>query len=77
MGIEAGEEDPSQTSPLVKEWADMLLFANYKTYSVAVDEKGKKHKAQGGKRVMYTSTIPAGMQRTGTACRMRWILITA
>ena len=36
----------------------MLLFANYKTYSVAVDEKGKKHKAQGGKRVMYTQHHP-------------------
>lgn len=47
-----------QTSPLVKEWADMLLFANYKTVSVAVDDKGKKHKAQGGKRVMYTTHHP-------------------
>ena len=36
----------------------MVLFCNYKTYSVAVDEKGKKHKAQGGKRVMYTSHNP-------------------
>lgn len=36
----------------------MLLFANYKTYSVAVDKDGKKHKAQGGKRVMYTSHHP-------------------
>lgn len=32
----------------------MVLFANYKTWSVAVDDKGKKRKAQGGKRVMYT-----------------------
>lgn len=45
-------------SAMVKEWADMVLFCNYKTYSVAVDEKGKKHKAQGGKRVMYTSHHP-------------------
>lgn len=36
----------------------MLLFANYKTYSVAVDDKGKKHKAQGGRRVMYTQHHP-------------------
>lgn len=42
-------------APLVKEWADMILFANYKTYVIATDEKGKKHKAQGGERVMYTS----------------------
>ena len=45
-------------SAMVKEWADMVLFCNYKTYSVAVDEKGKKHKVQGGKRVMYTSHHP-------------------
>lgn len=36
----------------------MLLFANYKTISVAVDDKGKKHKAQGGRRVMYTAHHP-------------------
>lgn len=56
--LKLGKKTSSQTSPLVKEWADMLLFANYKTYSVAVDEKGKKHKAQGGKRVMYTQHHP-------------------
>ncbi len=47
-----------QTCPIVKEWADLLLFANYKTVTVAVDEKGNKHKAQGGRRVMYTSHHP-------------------
>lgn len=36
----------------------MVLFANYKTFSVAVDDKGKKHKAQGGQRVMYTTHHP-------------------
>ena len=36
----------------------MVLFANYKTWSVAVDDKGKKRKAQGGERVMYTSHNP-------------------
>ncbi len=45
-------------APLVKEWADLLLFANYKTLAVAVDKDGKKHKAQGGKRVMYTTHHP-------------------
>ena len=55
MGTETGEENEFQTSPLSKEWADMLLFANYKTFSVAIDDKGKKRKAQGGERVMYTS----------------------
>ena len=38
----------------VKEWADMVLFANYKTI-VVTDSKTKKTKAQGGQRVMYTS----------------------
>lgn len=56
--LKLGKKTQSQTSPLVKEWADMLLFCNYKTYSIAVDKDGKKHKAQGGKRVMYTSHHP-------------------
>ncbi len=45
-----------KTAPLLKEWADMLLFANYKTFVVKTDEK--KNKVQGGKRVMYTSHHP-------------------
>lgn len=56
--LKLGKKTQSQTSPLVKEWADMLLFCNYKTYSIAADDKGKKHKAQGGKRVMYTAHHP-------------------
>lgn len=47
-----------KTAALVKEWSDLLLFANYKTVSVAVDKQGNKHKAQGGKRVMYTTHHP-------------------
>lgn len=47
-----------QVAPMVKEWADMVLFANYKTYVVSADDKGTKHKAQGGKRVMYTTHHP-------------------
>lgn len=56
--LKLGKKTQSQTSPLVKEWADMVLFANYKTFAVAVDDQGKKHKAQGGKRVMYTTHHP-------------------
>lgn len=41
-----------QTAPLLKEWADMLLFANYKTHVVKVEGKNK---VQGGRRVMYTA----------------------
>ena len=47
-----------QLAPLIKEWADMVLFANYKIYVVATDKEGKKHKAQGGKRVLHTSHHP-------------------
>ncbi|WP_349669979.1 ATP-binding protein [Lacrimispora sp.] len=45
-------------APMVKEWADMVLFCNYKTMVVNVDGQGAqkgKNKAQGGKRVMYTT----------------------
>lgn len=47
-----------QTSPLLKEWADMILFANYKIYAVSSSEDTKKKKAQGGRRVMYTQHHP-------------------
>lgn len=42
-----------QVKAMVKEWADLLLFGNYKTY-VVTDDKTKSKKAQGGKRVLYT-----------------------
>ncbi len=45
-----------QCAPLLKEWPDALLFINYKTYVVATDTNS--HKAQGGKRVIYTSHSP-------------------
>jgi len=47
-----------KTSPLAKEWADMVLFANYKTFAVR-DAKTKKVTAEGGKRVMYATHAPA------------------
>lgn len=48
-----------KTSPMVKEWADIVLFANYKTIAVkSGTEKNAKFKAQGGQRVMYTSHHP-------------------
>ncbi len=56
--MKLGQKTGSAISPLVKEWADMVLFANYKTLSVAADKDGKKHKAQGGRRVMFTSHHP-------------------
>lgn len=46
-----------KTSPLLKEWSDMLLFCSYKT-SVVTDEKTKSKKAVGGKRIMYATHDP-------------------
>lgn len=57
--LKLGKKTSSRTSALVKEWADMVLFMNYKTFSVAADKEGKKHKAQGGTRTIYTSHHPA------------------
>ncbi|QOY37070.1 ATP-binding protein [Anaerobacillus isosaccharinicus] len=57
--LKLGKKTSSQTAPLVKEWADMVLFINYKTYSVATDDKGKKNKGQGGVRTIYTTHHPA------------------
>lgn len=56
--LKLGKKTGSQTAPLVKEWADMILFCNYETYAVASDKDGKKFKAQGGQRVMYTTHHP-------------------
>lgn len=56
--LKLGKKTSSQTSPLVKEWADAVLFANYKTFAVMADDKGKKFKAQGGMRTMYTEHHP-------------------
>ena len=45
-----------RNASMLKEWADMVLFANYKTY--VVQDEHKKVKAQGGSRVMFTSHHP-------------------
>lgn len=42
-----------QLSPMLKEWADLVLFCNYKTFIVK-SESGKG-KAQGGQRTMYAT----------------------
>lgn len=49
-----------KTAPLVKEWADILLFVNYKIIVENVDAgmNQKKGKARGGKRVMYAEHNP-------------------
>lgn len=55
--LKLGKKTSSQTAPLVKEWADMVIFANYKTVVMTADN-GKK-KATGGQRVLYTQHHPA------------------
>lgn len=48
-----------QVAPLLREWCDMLLFANYKTL---VEKSGSspnaKNKVSGGRRVLYTAHHP-------------------
>lgn len=47
-----------QTAPLVKEWADCILFANYKTR--LVEGEDGRTRAKGGKeRVLYTERTAA------------------
>jgi len=57
--LKLGKKTGSRTAALVKEWADMVLFINYKTFSVATDDKGRKHKGQGGVRTVYATHHPA------------------
>lgn len=45
-----------QVAPLIKEWCDALFFVNYKIYVVTTETNSKK--AQGGKRVLYTTHNP-------------------
>lgn len=50
-----------KVAPMIREWADAVFFLNYKTVIVNVDGKGQtkgKNKAQGGRRVMYTTHTP-------------------
>ena len=46
-----------KTAPMLKEWADMVLFCNYKT-EVITDQNTKSKKATGGRRVMYATHHP-------------------
>lgn len=46
-----------KTAPIVKEWADMVLFANYKT-TIITDSKTESKKATGGQRMMFTTHRP-------------------
>lgn len=52
--LKLSSKTTNKVAPLVKEWADLLLFSNYETILVT-DDKSKKQKAQGGQRMMWTS----------------------
>ena len=42
-------------SPLVREWCDIQLFANFKTFVIATENKNRSKGTGGTKRVMYAS----------------------
>ena len=68
--LKLSSKTTNKVAPMVKEWADMVLFANYKT--LLVDDKsnmGAKKKAVGGQRVMYTThtTFADAKNRFGLA----------
>ena len=46
-----------RNAPLLKEWADLVLFCNYKT-TVITDQKSNSKKATGGTRKMFTTHHP-------------------
>lgn len=56
--LKLGTKTTGQTAPITKEWCDMLLFLNFETFAIQADDKGKKFKAQGGKRVIHTTYHP-------------------
>lgn len=50
-----------KVAPMIKEWADVVLFLNYHVNVVNVDGKGAtkgKNRAQGGRRVIHTTHTP-------------------
>ena len=53
--LKLGNKAGNRCAAAVKEWCDMLLFANYKEI---VSEIGGKKKAYGGQRVMYSTHHP-------------------
>lgn len=44
------------TAAMVREYGDMVLFANYETF--VIKNEDKKNKVAGGKRIMYTTHHP-------------------
>ncbi|MCI7600792.1 MAG: ATP-binding protein [Megasphaera sp.] len=54
--LKLGQKAGNQCAALAKEWADMVLFVNYK--EIVITTKENKKKVSGGKRVMYTAHNP-------------------
>ncbi len=53
-GLKLIDGKKASVSAMVKEWADAVLFANFKTIIIADDKNDKKVRATGGKnRVLY------------------------
>jgi hypothetical protein len=46
-----------KVTPLIKEWVDLLLFVNYKTF--VIEEQGKTRAIGGHERMLYTQHSPA------------------
>ena len=54
--LKLGNKAGNQCAALAKEWADVVLFANYK--EIVVTSKDGKKKVSGGQRVMHTLHNP-------------------
>lgn len=54
--LKLGQKAGNQCAALAKEWADMVLFVNYK--EIVITTKDNKKKVSGGKRVMYAAHNP-------------------
>lgn len=57
--LKLAKRSNADVAAMAKEWADTVLFLNYRVISVKADEAGRKFKAQGGQRVMHTTHRPA------------------
>ena len=55
--LKLGAKTTQRTASFLKEWADMILFCNYKVQ--VIENKDKKKHGYGGERCMYTPHSPA------------------
>lgn len=53
--LKLGNKTTNKIAPLLKEWSDLTLFLAFRTNVIAIDDKGKKHKATSCERVIYTT----------------------